>query len=385
MSNKPESSRLNVLYIVYVLSNYSDEEHPMSVTEIKEKVDEEFCYLSLGDCVISIDTVKRTLDELTDKLFVQGTLDSDLEFRFGYYIYCVMLQNKQFVPYRVLEGKQAPKKFYYYESSLKTAELLTLKDAIETYNFFSEDDITEIIRKLIKLRPQSFPISKYFDVARNERDENSLLLMNIEDLNRIIQNRNTAMITYCYYEKDKKLTPRAGYPKQIEPLHLMWSNGYYYLLAYNEKYQNIISLRVDRITDIQEMEIENTHRVDNFNPVLYRYEHPVMYGGKTEKMTLLCRDTGKNYIMNTIVDFFGKNAHVAVAADDMVIKYLHRDVQTERKQGITWLKLTVKAATGGVEMWASQYCNDCVIVSPKESRDRVKERLQQGNLYYMES
>ena len=53
--------------------------------------------------------------------------------------------------------------------------------------------------------------------------------MNIEELNEIIHNRNCAQITYCYYDTDKKLVARDGYPKTVEPIHLMWSNGYYYL------------------------------------------------------------------------------------------------------------------------------------------------------------
>lgn len=382
MGKKPDSSRLNVLYMIYVLANYSDEEHPMSISEIKDKVDEEFGYLSLNGTVVSLDTVKRSLEEVTDKLFPSEIYDYNIECRFGYYIHCVMKQNEKFIPYRAIEGKQLPKKYYYYESNLKTAELLTLKDAVETYSFFSEEDITEIIRKIVKLRPQSFPKSKYYDVSREERDENSLLLMNIEDLNHIIQNRNGARITYCYYGVDKKLQPRPGYPKVVEPVHLLWSNGYYYLLAYNEKYQDIVSLRVDRITDIEEVVMENAHRAEQFNPVLYRHEHPVMFGGKKERMVLLCRDTGKNYIMNTIVDVFGKHTCVVPASDEMVEKYTHQDAKKEKEKGTFWLKVTVETTTGGVEMWATQYCNDCIIVSPEESRDRVRQRLLQGMDYY---
>jgi hypothetical protein len=344
-------------------------------------VDEEFGYLSMNGQVISMDTVKRVLDELTNKIFTAGAEEQNLN-RFGYCICCVMKQENTFVPYRENEGKLAPKKYYYYENHLTTAELLTLKDAVETYSFFSEEDITDLIRKIVKLRPQSFPKSKYYDVARADRDEDSLLLLNIEELNRIIQNRNGAKITYCAYGIDKKLTPRPGYPKVIEPIHLMWSNGYYYLLAYNEKYQNMVSMRVDRITDIEEVEMENTHRVDQFNPVQYRHEHPVMYGGEKETMVLLCRDTGKNYIMNTIVDVFGKNARVAVAADELVAEQLKRDAAQDRENGIRWLKVTTTTTTGGAELWATQYCNDCVIISPEESRERVRQRLQQGNEYY---
>jgi predicted DNA-binding transcriptional regulator YafY len=381
MAAKTESSRLNIFYILYVLSCDSDEEHPLSVAEIKDRVDDEFGYLSASGQVISADTVKRTLEELTDKLFPEGAVEKCRN-RFGYYIYCVMKQGNIFVPYREGDGKQAPKKYYYYENHLTTAELLTLKDAVETYSFFSEEDITGLIQKILKLRPRSFPKTKYYDVAREERDEDSLLLMNIGELNRIIQNRNGAKITYCAYGIDKKLTPRPGYPKVIEPIHLMWSNGYYYLLAYHEKYQTMISLRVDRITEIEEVEIENTHRVEKFNPVQYRHEHPVMYGGEIQTVVLLCRDTGKNYMMNTIIDVFGKNARVTVAKDEFVAEHLKRDAAKDRKDGVTWLKVTIETTIGGAELWATQYCSDCVIVSPAESGERVRQRLLLGLSYY---
>jgi hypothetical protein len=206
--------------------------------------------------------------------------------------------------------------------------------------------------------------------------------MNIEDLNRIIQHKNMAKITYCAYDFDKKLKPRPGYPKEIEPVHLMWSNGYYYLLAYNAAYKTIVSLRVDRITDLEEVNTPNTYRAEQFNPVLYRHEHPIMFSGEKENIVLLCRDTGKNYIMNTIIDVFGKNARVSIAPAALVKQYTNRDVNVEKEQGITWLKVTIETTTGGMELWATQYCNDCVIVSPEASRERVKARLKQGLEFY---
>lgn len=382
MANKPDSSRLNVFYILHVLANYSDEEHPLSVSDIARHVNKEFGYLSISGTIISADTVKRILEELTDKIFIPGMDDEEVAYHFGYFLYCVMKQGEQFQPYHTSGEGQMPKKYYYYENSLKTSEIVTLKDAIETYSFFSEEDITDLVRKIIKLRPLAFSNSKYYDTAGEDRDENSLLLMNIEELNEIIHNRNYARIIYCYYDMQKNLVPRKGYPKVVEPLNLMWSNGYYYLLAYNEKYQTVISYRVDRITDIEEVEIENTHRVEQFNPVQYRHEHPIMFGGKKERITLLCRDTGKNYVMNMIVDVFGKKVQVSRASDKLVKAVTGYSVHEEQKRGNHWFKVVLEAAVGGVELWATQYSNDCVVVSPENLRAKVRERLERGCLYY---
>lgn len=379
---KPESSRLNLFFILQILEHYTDEEHPLSVSHIAEKVNAEFGYLSASNVLMSVDTVKRTLEELTDKIFLSGVDYEELTHRYGYYIYCVMKKDGKYVAYRSEDGKQPPKKYYYLEDDLKTAEILTLKDAVETYSYFSEEDITEIVRKLTSLRPTSFPKRRYIDIAKDERDDDSLLLMNIDALNDIIKHRNCARINYCTYNADKELVPRPGYPRVIEPLHLMWSNGYYYLLAYSDKYESIVSYRVDRITDVEEVDSKISHYAEKFNPVQYRHEHPVMYGGERTRFTLLCRDTGKNHIMNTIMDTFGRNARVKKADVEMVKKYVGCSSREEEVRGITWLCLTVDSTPGGMELWATQYCKDCIIVSPEEVRESVKQRLLSGVAYY---
>lgn len=381
-THKTESSRLNLFYIIQVLKKYSDEENPLSISEIGEKVNKEFGYLTTSDSLISMDTVKRTLEELTDRIFPADAYLTDAPYQHGYWIFCVMKKESSYVPYRVTEGKVPPKRYYYYDHDLTEAEIQMLKNAVETYSYFSEDDITDIVTKLIHLRPRSFPRQKYYDVAKEERDEDSLLLMNIDMLNEIIQRRNGANIVYGAYDTDMQLKARPGYPRYIEPLHLIWSNGFYYLLAYNEKYQSTISYRIDKIIDIEEVEIENTYRVENFNPVQYRHEHPVMYSGKKEKLVLLCRDTGKNYIMNTVIDTFGKKIKVTKADKELIKTYLPHSAEFYEEQNITWLRVAVETTTGGAELWATQHCNDCVIISPEESVNRVRERLKTGMELY---
>ena len=382
MQKKPENSRLNIFYILYALKKHTDDEHPISATELCKYINKEFGHLSSNGKVMSPDTVKRTLDDFIDIIFPIELNMLDYKQKYGYIVNCVTKDGKEYNKSQSDENGMSPKKYYYYDSDFSLAEVKTLKDAIETYNYFSEEDITEIISKLMRIRPKSFSSDKYLDVAKSNREEDSLLLMNIDILNEIIIQRNHAKITYCAYDKNKKLVPRPGYPKVIEPIHLMWSNGYYYLLVYSEKYDNIVSLRVDRITEIEEVEVESTRNVERFNPVQYRFEHPVMYGGEKEDIVLLCRDTGKNYIMNIIVDVFGKSARVTQADDELLKKYLHKDTSYFEEKGITWLKVSVETTTGGVELWATQYCNDCFVISPKELRDRVSERLKAGAEYY---
>lgn len=379
---KPESSRLNALYVLLVLKKYTDEEHPLPVQEICKKVNREFGHLSEDGQFMSSDTVKRTLDHLAVSVFRDDIRMWDTIDEYGFRISCLVKADGNYVPCDSERTEGSGKRYYYYDSSLTTAEIRTLIDAVETYSYFSDEDVTAIINKLIRLRPRSFLDQDYRDRAGDIREENSLLLMNIDLLNRIIAHGNCAKITYCNYDMSKKLVPRPGYPREIEPLSLMWSNGYYYLLVYYEKYQNIVNFRIDRITEIEEIDRRAEHLPADFNPVQYRFEHPVMYGGKKEHFVLLCRDTGKNYIMNTIMDVFGRKARITKADDRLLEQELGQSGAYYQEQGITWLKVCFESSAGGVELWATQYCNDCLIVSPEASRERVRDRLKQGMEYW---
>lgn len=383
---KSENSRLNLLYVVYVLRKYTDETHPLSIKEITDYVNKEFGYRTVHERFMSNDTVKRLLDEMVNDVFLGGfSFYQDNKFNFE--IVCVRKEGEEYVRYNYDETKHNIKKYYYYRSYFSVSEIRMLIDVIETHNYFSEEDVLEVIHKLIRLQPKSFSNYKFMRSNLNIRDDNSLLFMNIDMLNGIINQGICAKITYCTYDYHKKLVPRQGYPKVIFPMTMMWSNGFCYLLTHSPKYKNVVIYRVDRITDIEEVKDKNPFMQKNFNPAKYRLEHPIMFGGKKERVELLCRDTGKNYIMNTIMDYFGQLSKVTIAEDELLKTYLGHDSAYYKEKGITWLKIVVEAALGGVELWASQYCNDCVILSPKESREHIRKKIQEGlemMSYYME-
>ncbi len=379
-NRKPESSRLNVFYILHVLSEHSDEQNPLAAQEIATRINKDFSYLSQQGGIISMDTVKRTLDELTDRIFAAGTGYFDILRRYGIFVHTVMKEGREYKSYRAEEGRQTPKKYYYLEHELREPEITTLKDAVEAYCYFSEEDTAEIISKLLRFAPQKMRSAGYLEKTGTERDKDSQLLMNIDYLAQIIRNRKGARIMYCSYGIDKKLTPRPGYPKVVEPVDMMWSNGFYYLLAYSQKYQEIMNLRIDRITEIEEAELESRHAEEDFDPIRYRHEHPVMFTGPQGRAKLLCRNRQDNYMMNILMDAFGKNARIQKAPDSLVRENIGEWALEDKKT--TWLEVTVDSSLWGIELWAMQYCNDCRLIAPEESVDRVKEYLEEAARLY---
>lgn len=333
--SKPGTARLNFIYIIYVLRQYTDELHPMSIAEITKQVNKEFVQISERNIFMSSDTVSRTLDTYVDGGNIPDEDPLDPFTPLGFRIECLREQGK---------------KLYYYKNDFDDAEIRILIDVIKTCSYLATEDVVNIVQKLINLQPKTFEHYKHYKEESVVRDENSLLIQNVDCFNEIIRNKNCARITYCNYDLNRKLVPREGYPRVIRPVSMMWSNGFYYLLAYSEKYQNTVNYRMDRITEVEEVPIANADIQDEMNPAQYRLRHPVMFSGRMEHIKILCRDTGRNYIMNVIMDYFGKLARVKTAADEVVLKYTGRTASEYRGEGITWLEVTVEASVEGVEM-----------------------------------
>ena len=306
----------------------------------------------------------------------------------GFNLYCVMKdKNGGWVTYEAPAGEKGPTKYYYYESVFTDHELITLIDAIETYNYFSTDDIAGLVAKLLALRPQSEMLDKYYEAdASRLKDENSLVLFNIDEFSRIIKDQQFAKIEYCNYDYNFKLIPREGYPRIIRPLSMMWSNGYYYLVALLNPGYTPANLRIDRITDIEAItptaEMLEEFQVDmNLDVSTYRMNHPVMHGGKVQHITLLYLDSPYNGMTNAIVDTFGRTTTITPASREYIETHLPASVLFEPSGGV-WMRADFYATAAGTELFATQYCRYCKVISPSSLADDISANLKAGLKLY---
>ncbi len=436
--SKSSKSVLNSFYIVSVLQKHTSREEPMTAKEIAKHVNIDF-----GEDFISESTVKRIMTQMRKNVFkAQASYDPDeiggeqeiqeIREERGCYIHTVQKVGKTRTGkaiYKELfyddeednegdreqnkinqndteeekskkrkENAKKPTKYYYYESDLKPGEFQALKIAIETCSYFTTEDVQNIIRKLIGVNQKAFwsKAENYKDISKSERVEHSSLLENLTKLDSIIQHKNKAEIEYCYMGKcgnKVDLITRNNYPKKVTPVQLMMANGYYYviILNENEKYKDqnkTINLRVDRIRNIKEVE-EDAEYTKLEDPVQYKQQHPVMYAGKVDRVTILCRDTGYHSILNSLVDTVGKGVRIIELKpkserDRQMIRKLDPDIDTqnENKKNYSWYWIGANAAHAGIELWATQYCRDCVVIEPQELAKKIKKNLSEGLQHY---
>ncbi len=377
---KDRETRNYILYLILTLKKYSDKEHPLTITEITNKLNTEFQV----ECGGNIDrtTVRRMLIGLSDFI-----IDEDID----------ESSDKDFVNDIHNAGfylgfkKKANADQYYYESAILESELLVLCRAMETYHFFASSNIESITEKLANLRPLSNSI-KYIPTISDERiklsKENDALLEIIRDIAKIIHKGSLAYITYGTYDTNFELQINKNRSGEVLPLRLLAANGYYYLVVLTDNEDYPYNLRVDRIISIEEVEKPDnakeikeyekrkkkfTHTTggkekDKLNSSSeYRNEHPIMYAGDKERFKILINTSARS-IMNTLLDCFGNENKLKKADDKLLKKYHLKD---------EWMVLNIKSAPGGVELFAKEYCQNVIIVEPKESADRVKNDLQQ--------
>ena len=367
-----EGNRLNLLAIIKVLSTDSSKEKPMSATEIKKRLDD------VG-LVLDSHTITRTLQGATLSLEASTRLSQFLNLN----IHIVDAEGNDLIDY---EESRKIKRYYFIENALKPAEIKMLTDAVEVYNYITQDETIAILQKLNELQIPEMR-SKYHHLGRNSRApkidslpmskelEGSFFLI-VDTLEQAIRDKRKVSLLYGTHNTRKELVPLPKYPKVISPYQIMWANGYYYLVALIKN--KPFSFRIDRILEVTEhlndsgefevcdplpealkKEIVVGH--DTFSPQLYQNTAVIMYSGIPERITIECKDS----MVNTLLDSFGLDINIQ---------------RSIRRDG--WITVRFCAATSGVALWLTQYCESSYAVSPKHLVEKVKENLKNGMKNY---
>lgn len=281
--------------------------------------------------------------------------------------------------------KKEPKSYYYFEPFLSEEEITNLINIVESHPYYSSDEVIQITSALQSIAPAYFRGFKYFSPENEEmRANDSTLQNNLHDLHHFISENKDIIIEYSYYNEKKELIPHTGYPQQITPYQILWSNGYCYLAAYNPSRKNVTHYRVDRITYIEPApEDEKVHSPFEGNPVKhslkYAKEHPVMMSGKTISVSLLCQKN--NSMVNRLLDSFGRNIRIQPADSDLLHKVFPKHPEYKPEN---WLNVTCEQVNpDGAALWAKQYCAECVLYAPAELARKTKQELQDAADRYL--
>lgn len=197
-------------------------------------------------------------------------------------------------------------------------QLMLMVDAIQSCCAISQNQANELVSKVEELasKNQKGLLHKRIRVAGRVKQQTESVFSNVDEIYKSINEKCKLTFTYQRvgadgrFHKDTAKTTHTVSP--IGELGISYENGFYYLSAYDEKYQEQREFRIDRMTNIHvlhderatyEYQISETEHTDFNDP-----QAPVAFGrfrGKMYTVTLES-DADKAGIM---VDRFGDKVH----------------------------------------------------------------------------
>lgn len=311
------SDKSNMLCILKVLQEYSDENNILTIKDIISKMS------VLYDRKVDRRTIYSAIEALQD---------------FGYDISTYADNNVG---------------YYLIDREFTTAEVKLLIDAIFSCEYISQKQTEELLQKLRSfLSVHERKNYNYTNIiAPDKKSPNPEVFLNIEILDQAINSHKQVAFTYLDYDYDKKLKPRRDQEYIVNPYSMICEGNHYYLVLISKGHADPSFYRVDMMKNIRILDddIEISKRdakLDSIKKVVYAHT------GEPQRVELKC----DKLVLRYVIEEFGK---------DVVI--------TKNSDGS--FNASFLTATEGLVYWALQYLQHVEVISPKEVRERVIESI----------
>ncbi len=329
---KSKGQQLKEVAILDILKTYSDEENPVNTAQIIEKLFEK-------GIIVERKAVYRGIDALID---------------YGYDILFT----------------RTPKAGYYLVDKLfELPEIYLLTDAVQAASFITVKKTRDLVKKLDSMLSEGErrKREKGLYIDNGHKCENEEIFYNIDILSRAINENKKVTLTYTIRKisGDRKIVSENKEYK-LSPYALIWQNEHYYLVANNEKYSNLMHIRLDRARKINITKEKSRHfsevsiYKDKFDVADYASKSFQMYSGEMTKIELKCKEE----ILEQVVDRF---------SDKIFIR--------SSEKGWFTFSTDVNLSVGLVN-WILQFSDSIVVKSPNSLVDMLKERIEAvGRMY----
>lgn len=326
------NGKLKILYIVDILKKYSDEDHPINATEI--------CNY-LEDYGINAER-KAIYDDIENLIFYGFDIIKTRTPRSG-----VFLASREF----------------------ELPELYLLTDAVQSADFITPKKTRELVSKLDAMmsEEQAKVREKSTYIEYNHKCNNEEIYISIDTLRQAIENGKKVTLRYLsrHLADGRNITVSEKQFK-VSPYALIWTDDHYYLVCNNEKYNNLMHLRLDRMKSVSETEETARHfkecsdYTDKFDTADYVSKTFNMFGGALTEVELRCNEA----ILEQVIDRFSDKIHII-----------------ERESGKFAFR-TKALLSEGLIGWLMQFGADIEVVSPTELRSQIKGKIaEMAKLY----
>ena len=280
--NAQQKRKLLVLREIF--ERYTDEEHPMSAVELGRALEQ-----------AGIAANRKSIYSDIEVLRAQG-MD--------------------------ILNVYVPKRGYYLAArSFEVPQVRLLMDAVRTANFITPKKSRELIDRLGGLvsEHQRKHLENQIYIDDSHKQDNEEIYYCIDAASEAIAHRQK--ISFAYHRRRMDEQGGVGVQEKefkISPYALMWSNDHYYLIGNNEKYDNLMHLRVDRMKKVTRL-AEAARSFEEvceyrgfFDTADYASKIFHAFGGEVEQVELRCH----NSFLEEMLDCFGAGLQLRRSGED---------------------------------------------------------------------
>lgn len=267
---KNEKQKLKLLALSRILLHYTDEEHGLTLSEIREKLEAE-----------GIRAERKSLYDDMDTLCDFGlTVEKE---KVGAH-----------TVYRIIERQ------------FELPELKLLADAVGSAKFLSEKKSHQLIDKLTSLASvyEAGSLRRKIYISDRLRSDNEQVYYAVDAIHTAMEkNRQVAFYYFEYNEKKVKVYRHDKKRYQVSPWGLIWSDGNYYMVAYDSAFGGMKHYRIDKMENTALLDLSRDGKEAGERLDLSSYVKSIfgMYGGEETLVTL----RAENRLSGVVLDRFG--------------------------------------------------------------------------------
>ena len=257
--NGSNSRKIKLLKIWDILTQHTDESHPMSTPVLIQK---------LAEYGIEVD---------------RKILYSDIKLlnNFGYEVMC---------------HRSSSNEYYVADRKFDIPEIHILMDAVKAAGFITEKKTDELVNKIAQLAgsQRAEVLTRNVVEFNTTKSVNENIYYSVYEIATAIEEEKKITFTYFDYDtkrrkvyRKKKSDPSQNRKYTVNPLATVFSNDNYYLICYDDWFGNLSHYRVDRMDEVTMRDISITEEAESKKADIVKHKQQLfgMFGGETEKVS----------------------------------------------------------------------------------------------------
>ena len=268
------NAKLRPLYLLEILKQRTDEDHFLSTNQLCKILKDEY----------GMDTHRTTIK--ADMAIFQK------------------------VGLGVQEVRSTQNLYNFIGRDFDQAELKLLIDAVESAKFMTKNKSDALAAKLADLAGmyKAKELKRNLVVDGRIKQDNEQILVIVDAINDAInQKKKTQFQKTEFNAKKERVLHNDGEVYTLSPYSLVWDGDCYYVVGYSDKYERVVSHRVDRILKRPEiLEEDSVPPSDDFDINKFINTMFRMYDAPRREVELIC----DNDVMDAIIDRFGVDVKI---------------------------------------------------------------------------